>query len=312
MDLDEVDPALRDAVRRIPRGNAENRVMRAVVRFAVRRLPVRRVPGVDVTTVRYGGLTARLYRPRAQRTHGVLLWIHGGGFLLGDARQDEPMCAGTAADLGMTVLSVNYRFAPEHPFPAPLNDVYAGWSWLQAHAGELGVDGSRVVVGGESAGGGLAAGLVQRLCDEQGERPVAQWLFAPMIDDRTATDASLDEVAHWVWSNADNRFGWTSYLGHPPGAEDVAPYAAPARRADLAGLPQAYISVGSIDLFCAESRRYAERLEDAGVPVAVDVVPGAPHGFENWAHTSAPAVALLSRARGWLRSALADVAPLSE
>ncbi len=135
-------------------------------------------------------------------------------------------------------------------------------------------------------------------------RPVGQLLFAPMIDDRTAADESLDALDHWVWNNRANRVGWSGYLGEAFGGEDVPRYAAAARRADLSGLPPTYIAVGDIELFYGEDVDYARRLEQAGVPVTLDVVPGAPHGFENWARDAAPSRALLGRARAWLRTAL--------
>lgn len=172
---------------------------------------------------------------------------------------------------------------------------------MQEHAADLGVRPDRIAIGGESAGGGLAASLVHRLYDENGPQPVAQWLFAPMIDDRTAADESLDEIEHWVWDNRANRVGWTGYLGTNRKDNTVPPYAAAARRMDLSGLPPAYIAVGDIELFYAEDQSYADRLRHAGVEVTFDVVPGAPHGFENWARDTAPARELLSRAHLWLR-----------
>jgi acetyl esterase/lipase len=193
------------------------------------------------------------------------------------------------------VISANYRLAPDDPFPAAHDDVYAAWHWVHEHATELGVDPGRLVIGGESAGAGLAASLVQRIHDDRGVPPIAQWLFAPMIDDRTAADESLDIVDHWVWNNRANRVGWSGY-----GTDTVPAYAAAARRTGLAGLPPAYIAVGDIELFYAEDADYAERLEQAGVPVRLDIVAGAPHGFENWARETELARALMRRAHNWL------------
>jgi acetyl esterase/lipase len=154
-------------------------------------------------------------------------------------------------------------------------------------------------VGGESAGGGLAASAVQRLHDA-GAHPLGQWLFCPMLDDRTAARTELDDVGHFVWNNVSNRFGWSSYLGQAPGAPEVAPYAVAARRGELSGLPPAWICVGDIELFHDEDVDYARRLEAAGVPVTLDVTSGTPHGFENWAADTAPARMLVRRARAWL------------
>lgn len=244
----------------------------------------------------------RLYRPLARRSEGALLWLHGGGMVLGRASQDDRLCADTARALGMPVVSVEYRLAPEHPFPAPLDDAHAGWVWLQRNAAALGVDPARIAVGGESAGGGLAASLAQRLHDE-GRGAAAQWLFCPMLDDRTAARRELDAVDHFVWNNRRNAVGWRSLLDAEPGGR--APrYAAAARRDDLRGLPPAWIGVGDIDLFFEEDRAYAERLRAAGVGAALDVVPGAPHGFESWAPDAEVTRAFLARARAWLARAL--------
>lgn len=302
MDIERVDPALRDATRKLPVLDPSRAWMRTVLRLGTRIMRVPRTAGVSVTTTRGGTPRVRLYRPTHRSGDGALLWIHGGGLLFGDSRQDEALCAQTSRDLGIPVVSTNYRFAPDHPFPAALDDVRATWGWMQYHADELGIDPARIVIGGESAGGGLAAALVQRLHDDGGVQPLAQWLFSPMLDDRTAADATLDEIDHWVWNNRSNRVGWTAYLGIAPGADQLPPYAAAARRTDLTGLAPAYIAVGDIELFRAEDEDYARRLERSGVPVTVDLVPGAPHGFENWAGDSGPAKALLGRAREWLRT----------
>lgn len=304
MDIDKVDPALREATRKLPVPDASKKLVRTAIRLATRVMAVPKTEGVSVSTVKVDGRRIRLYQPDARLDDGGLFWVHGGGLLYGDARQDEALCAETARDLGIPVVSANYRFAPEHPFPAAHDDVRAAWRWAQDHAAELGADPARFIAGGESAGGGLAAALVQRLHDEGGVQPIGQWLFAPMIDDRTAADTSLDGLEHWVWNNRANRLGWSGYLGKTPGSTDVPRYAAAARREDLSGLPPAYIAVGDIELFFAEDRDYAQRLEHAGVPTTLDIVPGAPHGFENWARDTEPATALLRRAREWLHNAL--------
>jgi acetyl esterase/lipase len=304
VDVELVDPELRAAVKRLPTGNAASVTGRRVIRLATRIMPVKAVDGVAVSTIRDGAVRGRLYQPTIRKTGATLLWIHGGGFFIGDARQDEAMCAGTALELGMTVFSVNYRLAPEHPFPAPLADVRQGWEWLQQHASQLEVDPKKVAVGGESAGGGLAAALVQQLHDQSSIHATAQWLFAPMLDDRTAADTSLDAIKHWVWSNTDNRFGWGAYLGGRHGDDVPPPYAAPGRRSDLNGLPPTYIAVGDIELFLKEDTDFADRLKAAGVSTELDIIPGAPHGFENWARDSEVSQRLLRRARDWLRDTI--------
>ncbi|NQX13310.1 alpha/beta hydrolase [Microbacteriaceae bacterium VKM Ac-2855] len=278
--------------------------MRSIVRVATRMLRAPKTETVTVSTVSADGIRLRVYRPDTRRHEGGLFWIHGGGLLFGDARQDDALCAETARDLGITVVSANYRLAPDHPFPAAHDDVRRAWLWLQDHATRFGIDRARIVLGGESAGAGLAAALVQRLHDDGGTQPLGQWLFAPMIDDRTAADTSLDRVDHWVWNNRANRTGWSGYLPDSYGTDAVPPYAAAARRTDLAGLPPTYLAVGDIELFFAEDEDYANRLEQAGVDTTLDIIPGAPHGFENWARDTEPAKALLRRARTWLADTL--------
>ncbi|WP_159500727.1 alpha/beta hydrolase [Microbacterium sp. 18062] len=301
MDIGVVDPELHRATRRLPVPPVANRLVRSAVRWAGRRLlPAYRVDGVTVRDVRDGAVRVRVYEPAARASDAGLVWVHGGGLVIGSAKQDDRLCAETAAACGITVVSAEYRLAPEAPFPAALEDVEHAWSWVQANARSLGIDPARVVIGGESAGGGIAACLAQRLYDAGGTRPIAQWLFGPMLDDRTAARRDLDALDHWVWNNRANRFGWASYLGTDPGARDVPPYAVAARREDLGGLPAAWICVGDIELFAYEVRAYAGRLRDAGVDVVLDVIPGAPHGFENWAADTGPARALVARAHAWL------------
>ncbi|GEK23040.1 alpha/beta hydrolase [Cellulomonas xylanilytica] len=299
MEIDRVLPELREPMRR-----AQVTLPRWFVRAAVRLMRVPRSEHVTVTTSRAGSVRLRVYAPVGARSGAGLLWIHGGGLLFGDARQDEALCLSTVERLGVVIVSVNYRFAPEHPFPAAHDDVRAGWRWFLEHAEEHGVDPRRIAIGGESAGAGLAAALVHRVHDEGGTQPVAQWLFAPMLDDRTAARRELDADAHFVWDNRANREGWSGYLGAEPGLASPPPYAVPARRTDLTGLPPTYLAYGDIELFATEDAAYADALEAAGVPVTADVVPGAPHGFENWAHGTDVAQAVVSRAQSWLASAV--------
>jgi acetyl esterase/lipase len=244
----------------------------------------------------------RLYTP-ADPTGSALLWIHGGGLVVGSARMDDRLCGETARQLGVTIVSVDYRLAPKHPYPAALDDCLAAWAWLAAHAGELGVDPDRVAVGGQSAGGGLAACLVQRLHDD-GAAVAAQWLFCPMLDDRTAAERAHDATGHHIWNNRSNLVGWRSYLGEAPGAASVPPYAVAARREDLSGLPPTWIYTSDIELFHDEDVAYARRLEAAGVEVTLEVVRAAPHGFEAWATDTPLAQALFANARDWLGARL--------
>lgn len=306
MDIAKVDPALRAATTKLRAPDPSKAMTRLFARAVTRIMLVPETDGVSVSTVDVNGVRLRVYRPAERKSDGGLFWIHGGGLMFGDARQDEALCAGTALELGITVVSVNYRFAPEHPFPAALDDVSAAWAATLDNAAHLPMNPDRIAVGGESAGGGLAASLAQRLMDEGGIQPVAQWLFAPMLDDRTAADESLDAIEHWVWNNKANRYAWNGYLAGRVGADTLPAYAAAARRDDVSGLPPAFIAFGDIELFAPECEAYAQALEGAGVRVRVDVVSGAPHGFENWARTTEPAQALLSRARQWLRDVFDD------
>ncbi len=260
--------------------------------------------GVAVRNVRSGPARLRLYAPT--RPNGsALLWIHGGGMVIGAPRQDDRFCAETARELGITIASADYRLAPEYPYPIPHQDCMAVWGWLHDNAAGLRIRPDRIAIGGGSAGAGLAASLVHTLRDQDGPRPVAQWLLYPMLDDRTAADTSLDDLDHFVWNNTANRVGWSALLRGTavPGAADVPAEAAPARREDLTGLPPTWIGVGDIDLFHDEDAAYARRLRDAGVRVRLDVLRGAPHGFENLAPRTALVRDFIRSARDWLAAA---------
>ena len=307
MDLSAVHPTLRAAAQKVPRTDLESRAVRLLARAATAFVPGRRVAGVSRRTVRHDGLRLRVYTPSRPSGAG-LLWIHGGGLVLGSAAMDDLHCGETARDTGVTVVSVDYRLAPRHPFPAAIDDCHTGWRWLRAQADGLGLDVARLAVGGQSAGGGLAASLVQRVVDE-GDPVVAQWLFCPMLDDRTAADRDRDAADHLVWNNRSNLVGWSAYLGAGVGAESLPPYAAPARREDLAGMPPTWISTSDIELFFDEDADYAHRLRAAGTDVTLEVVAGAPHGFESWAPRHPMALELLTTARSWLTDRLATGAP---
>jgi acetyl esterase/lipase len=235
------------------------------------------VPGADGAP----DVFLRIYRPRSLRTAApALFWIHGGGFILGHPFQDEAANISFARTLGITVAAVRYRLGPEHPSPAAVDDAYAALTWLFAHAEERLIDPTRIAVGGASAGGGLAAGLVLYAHDRGEVQPAFQLLVYPMLDDRTVLRTDMDTRNVRMWTPGSNRFGWTSYLGVEPGSADVPPYAAPARRENLAGLPPAWIGVGTLDLFHDEDLVYAERLAASGVPCELLVVDGAFHGFD--------------------------------
>lgn len=235
--------------------------------------------GVTLAEVHDGRARMTIITPAEQRGAGAVILFHGGGFVFGQPQDIFPKAALLAKTLGVPVICPAYGLAPQAPFPAALDDAHAAWHAVLARADKLGIDRGKIVIGGYSAGGGLAASLVQRLHDEGGVQPVAQLLVYPMLDAITATREELDAPRHSVWSNRNNRFAWGAYLrglAHP----DAAPYAIPARRADLSGLPPAWIGVGTCDLFLDEDRAYAQRLAAAGVPVTYEEVTGGIHAFD--------------------------------
>lgn len=235
--------------------------------------------GVEVE--RIGDISVRMHRPR-QAPPGplpALLWIHGGGFVIGHPAQDDRVCRAYADELGAIVCAVDYRLAPEHPYPTPLHDCHDALVWL---AGRDDVDADRIAIGGASAGGGLAAGLALLARDRGEVTPAFQLLIYPMLDDRTTRRRDVDETHFRLWDNRSNRYGWTSYLGHAPGDDAADGYAAPARQDDLAGLPPVWLGVGTQDLFHDEDLAYAERLAAAGVPCDVVIVEGAFHAFDTF------------------------------
>ena len=234
-------------------------------------LPKRSGTGdVEVATLS-SGAGVRLFRPVG--AHGptpALLWMHGGGYVIGTAQQDDRLCRRFSNRLGITVASVDYRLAPEHPYPAALEDCYSALKWL---AGRPGVEAPRVAIGGASAGGGLAAALALLARDRAEVTVPLQLLAYPMLDDRSSSTGHNPNYR--LWNARSNHFGWAAYLG------DADPLVAvPGRREDLQGLPPAWIGVGTHDLFHDEDLSYAERLRAAGVPCRVEVVQGAFHGFD--------------------------------
>lgn len=224
-------------------------------------------------------LRLRVYRPKSMTAPApVMVWLHGGGYIMGLPEQDDPCCIDYTRELGMTVVSVDYPLAPEHPFPDALEGSYRALEWVASHAAELGVDPHRIAIGGASAGGGLAAALAQFALDLDEIQPAFQLLVYPMLDDRTVLRAG--KQVYPVWNLESNRFGWESYLRTPCGMERASPFSVPARLSDLSGLPPAWIGVGTLDLFHDEDVAYAQRLRDCGVDCEVTIVPGVFHGFD--------------------------------
>jgi acetyl esterase/lipase len=246
-------------------------------------------------------LTIRVHRPNERPGESgassgdadlpCIVWMHGGGLVMGTAAGADAQFDTWCARHRMVAVSVEYRLAPETPYPGPLEDCYRALRYVHRNAPALGIDRTRIGIGGASAGGGLAAGL-GLLARDRGEFPVfLQLLVYPMIDDRRTTASSSWEVP--VWNPPSNSFGWTSYLPGIVGGPQVPAYAAAARAEDLRELAPTYIMVGGLDLFVDEDTDYARRLIQAGVPTELHVYPGCPHAFELFA----PHTTIATRAR---------------
>ena len=249
----------------------------------------------------------RLYRPVDLPAGAPILYqIHGGGMLYGTAEIGDPRHRDWSKRLGCAIASVDYRLAPETPYPGALLDCYAGLEWVHANAASLGLDPDRIAVRGESAGGLLAAALTLYVRDHGGPKIALSMLIYPMLDDRVGAVHQPGELfGQYVWTPDANAFAWTSWLGMPAGAEDTPYHAAPARAPDLSSLPPTFIAVGQLDLFLEEDLDYALRLIRAGVPTELHVTPGAFHGFDSMAPESAAAMAVNGLAVEALRRAFA-------
>ncbi|MFF5253267.1 alpha/beta hydrolase [Streptomyces leeuwenhoekii] len=254
-------------------------------------------------------LALLICRPAAAGAHErlpVLYHVHGGGMVAGGRRHLLSDVLTWTRRLRTVTVSVEYRLAPEHPHPAPLEDCYAGLVWTRRHAAELGADPGRIIAVGASAGGGLVAGLALLARDRGGPALAGQILLSPMLDDRNDTPSARQMEGLGLWDRASNATGWDAYLGGTAGSPDVSPYAAPARAQDLAGLPPAYLDVGSAETFRDETVAYAGRLWRCGGECELHVWPGGFHGFDEFA----PETGLSRRAKRarlrWLSALLAS------
>jgi acetyl esterase/lipase len=290
-----LDPNLRKVARFLPRGYALNRgykFQRAVMLLMGN---AGRLPNVPVIAVNQH-VKVRMHRPAGLvEPAPALLWIHGGGTLMGTAVQDDRYCRKLSRLTGVAVAAVEHRLAPEHPYPTPLEDCYAALLWL---ARQPWVDPNRIAVGGASAGGHFAAAVAQRAHDRNDVKLAYQLLAYPMLDDRTGTNR--DGPKRLMWTETDNQLAWRWYLS---GADPKD--AAPARRQDLSGLPPAWIGVGKLDLFYQECVEYGRRLREAGVPVHEEIVPGAFHAFDQIADKAPISVNFFASQRDHLWAALA-------
>jgi acetyl esterase/lipase len=225
-------------------------------------------------------LRVRVHRPSdEERARPCIYTIHSGGYVMGSYAMEDALCNELCVGLGMIGVAIDYRLAPETPYPGPLDDCYRGLEWTFTHAAELGIDQDRIGIHGLSAGGGLAAALALLARDRSEFQLAFSILDSPMLDDRQITASSMREDLP-VWTREANEFGWRSYLGDLYGRDDVPYTAAPARADDLSGLPPTFVSVGALDGFRDEAGDYALRCNQAGVPTELHVYPGACHGYQ--------------------------------
>ncbi|HEX2912006.1 MAG TPA: alpha/beta hydrolase [Chloroflexia bacterium] len=285
-----VDPELAPILAMIPESRLNKETLeqaRASLREMVAGTKVPAFPEIEVSEQIIPGppdspeVRILLYIPKNMtRPLPALLWIHGGGFVMGSADNEDFNVKNLVTQVGCAAVVVDYRLAPETPHPGPVEDCYAALKWLFTHAKEMGIAPERIAIAGSSAGGGLCAALAL-LSRDRGEFQIAfELLIHPMLDDRTAvTGDPHPYTGEFIWTNEANYFGWQSLLGKAPGSEDISPYASAARAKDLAGLPPTFISVGSLDLFLEEDLEYARRLTRAGVLTEFHLYPGGFHGF---------------------------------
>lgn len=285
-----VDPELRPMLEMLPKNDFSDsniKDIRKKMKSLMEAMPSTKIEGVQMQEhyIEKDGFKIRVlvYSPTTAEDTAkpALLYIHGGGYVMGSpdefVARNEMFCK----ELGAVVVSVDYRLAPEHRYPIPLEDCYAALAWIFENLDALDVNGDKVGIYGESAGGGLAAALALLTRDRKEFSIAHQFLVYPMLDDRTCvTPEPNPYTGEFVWTPESNHYGWSSLLGHEPGLDGVSPYASPARIDVMVGLPNAYICVGTLDLFLDEDIAYAQRLLLAGVQTELHVYPGAFHGFD--------------------------------
>ncbi|MFJ3922180.1 alpha/beta hydrolase [Streptomyces sp. NPDC090022] len=290
------DRQARDATSR-PRPTVEE--LRADGRFEVAELCVPGPPGApDVTLVsaRPAGVGGRL---------PLLYYMHGGAMVMGNAWSVLPrILREWVLPLELAVVSVEYRLAPGTRYPGPLEDCYAGLVWAAGHAAGLGIDADRIVIGGKSAGGGLAAALALLARDRGGPGALGQLLMSPMLDDRLGTFSARQMTGIDIWDLTSGATAWQALLGERHGSADLPPYAAPARATDLTGLPPAYLDVGSAEMFRDEGVAYANAIWQAGGRAELHVWPGGCHGFDSLAPRAAVSQDAREARTRWLRRLL--------
>lgn len=284
-----IEPLLAAGRQQIPPAAGDWKTRRATVDGLLGLLADLQPRPTDVVTTDYSVRTEdgatiglRWYTKVGSAPGSAVYYVHGGGMILGSMDLYDATVSRYVSGTGVPMLSVDYRLAPEYPDPTPVEDCFAGLGWLGAHAAELGVDPARIAVMGDSAGGGLAAGVALLARDRGGPALARQILVYPMLDDRTTTpDTAITPFAFWTYD--DNITGWGALLGAAAGGAGVSPYAAPARVTEVAGLPPTYIEVGELDIFREEDIEYARRTSAAGISTELHVHPGVPHGFDGLA-----------------------------
>ncbi|RAS94123.1 lipase [Bacillus cereus] len=226
-------------------------------------------------------LGLRIYRPKSNdESLPALLWIHGGGYILGTVNENDVLCMKFAKEVGCMVVSVDYRLAPEHPYPAAIEDCYAALKWIADNAESLNIDSNRIGVAGPSGGGGLTAALTLLARDRKYPSICFQMPLYPMIDDRNNTPSANEIKEGFIWNQQSNEAAWKMYLGKLHGTDQIPAYAAAARAEDYRNLPRTYTCVGQLDPFRSETLAYVTKLAEAGVDVEFHLYPGAYHGFE--------------------------------
>lgn len=265
------------------------------------------IPGVDGRP----DVSVRWYRPADDSNRDALpclVWLHGGGYIMGTLDENDDRLDRMVIELGCAIVSVDWRLAPEHPYPEGLDDAETVWRRIAEDPAAYGIDPNRLVIGGASAGAGLAAALCLRLREIGVPQPALQLLIYPMLDDRELTESirASEDPGHWgLWHLAANRLCWAAYLGSLNGG-DVPPTAAPSRAEDLSALAPAFLGVGDVDAFLDEDLGYAARLSRAGVPTELHVYPGVIHGGFGGRPRTPRAAQFLRDAYGALATAFYD------
>lgn len=304
------DPEIAPVVPLLPSLEADDAAtMRAAFSEMIAAMPAPDTSGLRIEDREIPGragdpaVPIRIYRPDDRSGPAAVYTVHGGGFIVGDLETEQGIATRLARELGVVVVSVDYRLAPETPFPGPLEDVYAGLVWTAENAAELGIDPQRIAIHGVSAGGGLCAALALLARDRGGPHIAFQFLSVPELDDRLTTASMTEFVDTPLWNRPRAIFSWDCYLGAGrAGSDDVSSYAAPARATDLAGLPPAYVSVMHFDPLRDEGIAYALAMLDAGVTVELHLFPGTFHGSALIQHAAisqreaAESIAVLRRA----------------